>query len=31
MENVSSFGMGSTKEQSVDWLLDQSLPMVGAQ
>lgn len=28
MENVSSFGMGSTKEQRVDWVLDQSLAVM---
>lgn len=31
MENVSSFGMGSAQEQSVDWLLVQCLPVIGVQ
>lgn len=28
VEHVSSFGMGSTKAESVDWVLDQSLAVM---
>lgn len=28
VENLSPFGMGSTKEQSVDWVLEQSLAVM---